>query len=700
MWSCTLPRVVFMVLLCLAIPSTAGARSVSKTKKNSAFFTLQLNGKKRSIPLVTIRGKRYCSLSVLDASAAKKTSGIATWKAGDWQISAAGSGFFIRVQNADTMFVAQMQLPAIKQTATVLVPYPQFFQTLSAAGCVSFRSAESSVRILQRPLLAASAASAARSLPVSTPAPKLKIPVLRSSGDTAVSGEREKEISKEIRKEVSKEVSKEQLQKQPLHSEPPRSEPLRNNLEAPVAPDPHAADTALQSMPIRQSFPKGLKRRELEDSSQSSVFPIYDSAPEEYYRSSGVDSYRNSRPSSVGSNPEWPRPLFASLIPDLRRAVPRIRSVRVRASGRSIVFSFRADETLLHPPRASITNRQLRISFPSAINTARYPSSFASARVTRFRSFLDNSAQVFSCVLPVYGMNAEVRAARGNLYTVVCSPASSTATSTVNSTKKSEHDVIESETPKAASSLASESASDSDRRKWRFDCVVIDAGHGGKDDGAHSVHGYKEKDATLAIAQKLRSELRRAMPGLRVVMTRSTDVFIPLHQRGSIANKADGKLFISIHCNSVPQKPSRARGCETYILSPAKTSAAIDVASRENAVVQLEDERDRYAGMTGDQQVLVTLAQTSFVKFSSGFARRVQKNVVPLTGMPDRGVSQAGFLVLVCASMPAVLVETGFVSHPQDERLLFRPDGQKKIARGIATAVREYAAEYSKLLRH
>jgi N-acetylmuramoyl-L-alanine amidase len=74
--------------------------------------------------------------------------------------------------------------------------------------------------------------------------------------------------------------------------------------------------------------------------------------------------------------------------------------------------------------------------------------------------------------------------------------------------------------------------------------------------------------------------------------------------------------------------------------------------------------------------------------------------VVPLTGMPDRGVSQAGFLVLVCASMPAVLVETGFVSHPQDERLLFRPDGQKKIARGIATAVRGYAAEYSKLLRH
>jgi N-acetylmuramoyl-L-alanine amidase len=597
-----------------------------------------------------------------------------------------------------------MQLPAIKQTTSVLVPYPQFFQTLSAAGCVSFRSAESSVRILQRPLLAASSASAARSLPVSTPAPKLKVPVLRSSGETAVSGEREKVMSKEASKEVSKEASQELLQKQTGSSEPPRSEPLRNNLDAPVAPDPHAADTALQSLPVRRSFPKGLKRRELEDSSQSSVFPIYDSAPEEYYRSSGVDSYRNSRPSSVGGNPEWPRPLFASLTPDLRRAVPRIRSVRVRASGKSIVFSFRADETLLHPPRASITSRQLRISFPSAINTARYPSAFASARVTRFRSFLDNSAQVYSCVLPVYGMNAEVRAARGNLYTIVCSPASSTAISAVNSTKKSEHDVVESETPNAASSLASslasDAASDSDRRKWRFDCVVIDAGHGGKDDGAHSVHGYKEKDATLAIALKLRSELRRAMPGLRVVMTRSTDVFIPLHQRGSIANKADGKLFISIHCNSVPQKPSRARGCETYILSPAKTSAAIDVASRENAVVQLEDERDRYAGMTGDQQVLVTLAQTSFVKFSSGFARRVQKNVVPLTGMPDRGVSQAGFLVLVCASMPAVLVETGFVSHPQDERLLFRSDGQKKIARGIATAVREYAAEYSKLLRH
>ncbi|MFM8439304.1 MAG: N-acetylmuramoyl-L-alanine amidase, partial [Candidatus Kapaibacterium sp.] len=141
--------------------------------------------------------------------------------------------------------------------------------------------------------------------------------------------------------------------------------------------------------------------------------------------------------------------------------------------------------------------------------------------------------------------------------------------------------------------------------------------------------------------------------------------------------------------------PSKARGCETYILSPAKTAAAIDVAARENGVVQLEDERERYSGMTEDRQVLATLAQTSFAKFSSAFALAVQKHLAPGTGLPDRGVSQAGFLVLVCASMPAVLVETGFVSNPEDERLLFAKDGQRRIARGIASAVVEYASAYA-----
>ncbi|MFM8569791.1 MAG: N-acetylmuramoyl-L-alanine amidase, partial [Candidatus Kapaibacterium sp.] len=318
---------------------------------------------------------------------------------------------------------------------------------------------------------------------------------------------------------------------------------------------------------------------------------------------------------------------------------------------------------------------------------------FLDAQFTRVRSFLDRSAQVYTATVPRSGMTARVRMRTSRIVEVIGSVTESSVKDGMTVREGTTSDGKRDD-PTAAS-VATTRSIDAEKKKWRFDCVVIDAGHGGKDDGAESVNGWQEKDATMAIAGRLRDELRRRMPGLRVVLTRSTDIFIPLHERGSIANRADGKLFISIHCNSVSQKPSKARGCETYILSPAKTAAAIDVAARENGVVQLEDERERSSGMTEDRQVLATLAQTSFAKFSSAFALAVQKHLAPGTGLPDRGVSQAGFLVLVCASMPAVLVETGFISNPADERLLFAKDGQRRIARGIASAVVEYASAYA-----
>jgi len=615
---------------------------------------------KTDVPIVTIGSKRYCAVGALSSAArGGGSSDHATWSVGDASVVAVPASFFIRIETRDSVKVVQMTLPAVRRSGTVYVPYPQFFESVASAGICSFSSEHSTLTLGARPLLAHRTSG-------------VRVPTLAPIR-SAVSGER---------------LLKESRPPSPIEISSPSSVPVSTDSGAVRTDDVDSGqDTLRMQAPVRQAFPANMKRRELDDSLDASLM-LNDALSE---------PLRFGYPGDVSVT----RPVFASLSVLAHKGVPRITRVRVRAQASGVVFTFTSDEALHQPPRAVVKGRRLRIEFPGAVNSARYPSSFAAARITRFRSFLGTSAQVYMASLPSDDMKVRVRPRGVRSVEITCafpSTASTVGTKDTDGTHREgrqKESALESEVSKGTV----KGSVDVQRRKWTFDCVVIDAGHGGKDDGARSVNGYKEKDATLAIALRLRDEIRRVMPGLRVVMTRSTDVFIPLHERGSIANRADGKLFISIHCNSVPQKPSKARGCETYILSPAKTAAAIDVAARENAVVQLEDERDRYSGLTEDQQVLATLAQTSFVNFSSEFAHTVQRHVRPLTGMTNRGVSQAGFLVLVCASMPAGLVETGFVSHPQDEQLLFGREGQRKIARGIAAAVRDYASAYAKVLR-
>lgn len=234
--------------------------------------------------------------------------------------------------------------------------------------------------------------------------------------------------------------------------------------------------------------------------------------------------------------------------------------------------------------------------------------------------------------------------------------------------------------------------------RWSLDVIVIDAGHGGKDVGAEGVNGAFEKDVTLAIARKLRDALRRELPNTKVVMTRETDEFIELYRRTEIANDAGGKLFMSIHCNSMPSKPHPAHGCETYILRPGRNDDAARVAQRENASVRFEDRSTRYKSMTEDQIIVATMAQRSFVRFSELLASSVQNEVTTTCPLADRGVSQAGFFVLVGASMPNVLVETGFLSNTGDAQYLASPKGQSTIASSLAKAVSRYAREYHRTL--
>jgi N-acetylmuramoyl-L-alanine amidase len=238
------------------------------------------------------------------------------------------------------------------------------------------------------------------------------------------------------------------------------------------------------------------------------------------------------------------------------------------------------------------------------------------------------------------------------------------------------------------------------RDRWAMDVIVIDPGHGGRDAGAIGVTGVKEKDVTLGIALKLGALIKKELKGVKVVYTRSTDRFVELDKRGTIANEAGGKLFISIHCNSMPRKPNPTRGFEVYLLRPGRTDEAIDIAERENAVIKMEPGyEERYKHLTDENFILVTMAQNAHVKASEEFANILQHEMASHESIPNRGVKQAGFYVLVGASMPNVLVETAYLSNRQDEQFLKSERGQQKIAEALAAAVKRYKQEYEQLLK-
>lgn len=241
---------------------------------------------------------------------------------------------------------------------------------------------------------------------------------------------------------------------------------------------------------------------------------------------------------------------------------------------------------------------------------------------------------------------------------------------------------------------------DGARSKWKLDCIVIDPGHGGKDPGAIGVTGLKEKNVVLGIALKLGKLIERKMPGVKVVYTRKDDTFISLDKRGQIANAAGGKLFISLHCNSTPQKPSNAQGFEVYILRPGRTEEAIRIAEFENSVIKLEkDYEKRYAKLDNESFILINMAQSAYVRYSERFAELLHEQVKESNQIRSKGVKQAGFYVLVGASMPSVLIESGFISNHTEEKFLSTRFGQQHMANLFYTAIENFAHEYERDLK-
>ncbi len=232
-----------------------------------------------------------------------------------------------------------------------------------------------------------------------------------------------------------------------------------------------------------------------------------------------------------------------------------------------------------------------------------------------------------------------------------------------------------------------------DVEKWKLNTIVLDAGHGGKDPGTIGFIGTHEKDIALNIVRDLGTFITQKWPDVNVVYTRKDDRFIPLHERGRIANQSGGKLFISVHCNSSPGRS--ARGSEVYILGPHKNKEALDVAMFENSVIRQEENfQEQYKGFTEEHLIMSSMAQNAFAKQSTSLAQYIIKPLDRQSVNNARGVRQAGFMVLWTPSMPSILVEVGYLSNPEEERMLRDRQVQTRVAYGIFKGVQAYRKNY------
>ena len=308
--------------------------------------------------------------------------------------------------------------------------------------------------------------------------------------------------------------------------------------------------------------------------------------------------------------------------------------------------------------------------------------------------------QLISDVFPALVPNTRWDADAGQLVVFT----TTTSTGEVSSSMRAPEPAPPAETRRAARATTTASAPPDDSRlppvpaKHGRRTIIVDAGHGGVDNGMTGPIGrgprIYEKNLTLAVANKLGAQLKAR--GVDIVYTRTSDTLIALDDRGRIANRASGDLFISIHVNAANpnwRDPGGARGFETYFLSEAKTEDARRVEQMENSVVRLEST----AKVSRDDPlsfILSDMTQNQHLRESSQLAELIQRRLGTMHPGPSRGVKQAGFRVLVTAYMPAVLVEIGFGTNPREAAYMSEPEKQDALARAIADAAMDYLQRY------
>jgi N-acetylmuramoyl-L-alanine amidase len=230
-------------------------------------------------------------------------------------------------------------------------------------------------------------------------------------------------------------------------------------------------------------------------------------------------------------------------------------------------------------------------------------------------------------------------------------------------------------------------------KQYKLKTVVLDAGHGGKDPGC-SGKSHRESIIALDVVLALGEAIKKEMPDVKVIYTRSENKFVELHDRAAIANKNNADLFISIHCNA--GHPD-TYGSESYTMGLHTSDGNLNVAKRENAAVLHEkDYKKKYDGFDPNSpmaHILLANYQHAYIENSLKFASKVEDNFKNKLSRKSRGVKQAGFLVLWKTSMPASLIEIGYLSNSEDEKLLSSKEGQTNIANAIADALKKYKQE-------
>lgn len=221
--------------------------------------------------------------------------------------------------------------------------------------------------------------------------------------------------------------------------------------------------------------------------------------------------------------------------------------------------------------------------------------------------------------------------------------------------------------------------------------VVIDPGHGGKDFGAN-IGDAREKDIVLDLAKRVGNLIKTSFPEIKVIYTRTTDVFIPLYDRAKIANKNKADLFISIHVNGTENKG--VQGTETFVLGQHRSKENLEVAKKENSVILLEDDYNTtYEGFdpnSSESYIMFELVQDEYLDQSVLLASEIQHQFSQYAKRMDRSVKQAGFLVLRQAAMPSVLVEVGFISHPEERNYMLSEHGKSTLSASIFNAFKGY----------
>ena len=650
-------RLILSVLFALATIVLAGNSSSALNPDPVRNYRVELPGGGRAIlPAIDIRGREYLNVRDIAGGLFRRAEMIESGTAirlDEGILRCPSVSFYLALESTDGVRVAQMTHPSIERDEKIYIPAEPFFRALHVLGLFNVIHSAAGEYQLNAPPHVLSAAGAPDDFspgPV-RPAPEWREPLPSPSNRSAL------ELSTPDHYRLPPDLRLRESATSDYFDVPPVLHERESGTVYYFDIPPDQLDDGRAAYPRQPFFETPVRAY---DSLSAPPGRNYILPPDLKRREVIIDSSRSALPVGVQASP-----LLASLLdPALLTAPVNITDVKAETVGNTIKLRFEAGSAISSYQRPEINGTRLIIRFPETGHDA--PS---------WQNLPDNDGIAAVAQENIRG----IQVYRLRFNSAVVDVQHRRVAPTVI-----EFSVQLQPQGDANERLARES------EKWKLDVIVIDPGHGGKDPGAIGVSGVREKDVVLNISLALGKLIEQNMPGTKVVYTRDDDTFIELYRRGQIANEAGGKLFISVHANSTASTSKTARGFETFILRPGRNEDAVKVAERENAVIKFEQNVDRYKTLTDEEFIVVNMAQKAFVKLSEKFAEMLQEEIGKATPLNNRGVNQAGFFVLVGASMPNVLFETAFLSNDSDEKYLASKKGVNDLAQGMFNSIVRY----------